>query len=71
MDRNTVIVDGQNKPGNGIEIFKTNDVSVNNLTVENFDTGSRNAGRLRQRDLVERRLPTPAKSARTAGSGPT
>jgi hypothetical protein len=39
MNRNGVIVDGQNKPGNGIEIFKTNNVSVENLTVRNFDTG--------------------------------
>jgi hypothetical protein len=40
MNRNTVIVDGQNKPGNGIEIFKTDNVWVENLTVRNFDAGS-------------------------------
>jgi hypothetical protein len=40
MNRNTVIVDGQNKPGNGIEVFKANNVWVENLTVRNFDTGS-------------------------------
>ncbi len=40
MNRNTVIIDGQNTTGNGIEIYKTNDVSVNNLTVRNFDTGN-------------------------------
>ena len=39
MDRNKVILDGQNKPGNGIEIYKTNNVWVENLTVRNFDTG--------------------------------
>ena len=46
MNRNTVVVDGKNEvsPGgrNGIEIFKTNDVSVENLTVRNFDRESRN-----------------------------
>ncbi len=40
MNRNTVIVDGQNKAGNGIEIYKTNNVWVENLTVRNFDTGA-------------------------------
>jgi hypothetical protein len=40
MNRNRVIVDGQNKPGNGIEVFKANDVWVENLTVRNFDTSS-------------------------------
>jgi ribosomal protein L24 len=40
MNRNKVIVDGQNKPGNGIEIEKANDVWVENLTVRNFDTGA-------------------------------
>ncbi|HWW90749.1 MAG TPA: hypothetical protein VNY35_08220 [Solirubrobacteraceae bacterium] len=44
MNRNTVIVDGQNKPGNGIEIYKTNNVWVENLTVRNFDTGCENCG---------------------------
>ena len=37
MNRNTVIVDGQHKAGNGIEIHKANDVWVENLTVRNFD----------------------------------
>ncbi|HEX5224631.1 MAG TPA: right-handed parallel beta-helix repeat-containing protein [Solirubrobacteraceae bacterium] len=41
MDRNTVILDGQHKPlpggSNGIEIFKANNVWVENLTVRNFD----------------------------------
>jgi hypothetical protein len=45
LNRNTVIVDGQNEsvPGgrNGIEIFKTDNVSVENLTVRNFDRESR------------------------------
>jgi hypothetical protein len=44
MNRNTVIVDGQNKPGNGIEIEKANEVWVENLTVRNFDTGCENCG---------------------------
>jgi hypothetical protein len=44
MDRNDVIVDGQNKPGNGIEIYRANDVSVENLTVKNFDTGCEHCG---------------------------
>jgi hypothetical protein len=44
MDRNGVVVDGRNKPGNGIEILETNDVSVENLTVRNFDTGCSNCG---------------------------
>jgi hypothetical protein len=39
MDRNKVILDGQNEPGNGIEIYKANNVWVENLTVRNFDTG--------------------------------
>jgi hypothetical protein len=37
MNRNSVILDGQHKAGNGIEIFKANDVWVENLTVRNFD----------------------------------
>jgi hypothetical protein len=44
MNRNEVILDGQNKPGNGIEIYKTNNVWVENLTVRNFDTGCENCG---------------------------
>lgn len=40
MNRNKVILDGQNKPGNGIEIYKANNVWVENLTARNFDTGS-------------------------------
>jgi hypothetical protein len=37
MNRNTVILDGQGKAGNGIEIYKANNVWVENLTVRNFD----------------------------------
>jgi hypothetical protein len=41
MDRNTVILDGQHKPlpggSNGIEVFKANNVWIENLTVRNFD----------------------------------
>jgi hypothetical protein len=44
MNRNEVIIDGQNKPGNGIEIVKANNVWVDNLTVRNFDTGCANCG---------------------------
>jgi hypothetical protein len=39
MDRNGVIIDGQHKADNGIEIKLANEVSVENLTVKNFDTG--------------------------------
>ena len=39
MNRNTVILDGQNQPGNGIEIYKASNVWVENLTARNFDTG--------------------------------
>ncbi len=46
MNRNTVIVDGQHKTGpegaNGIEVFKTNNVSIENLTVRNFDRATTN-----------------------------
>jgi hypothetical protein len=44
MNRNTVILDGQNKPGNGIEIEQANNVWVENLTVRNFDTGCSQCG---------------------------
>ena len=44
MDRNKVIIDGQNKTGNGIEIYKTDNVWVENLTVRNFDTGACECG---------------------------
>src|SRR5436305_11854310 len=38
LDRNRVIVDGRDRKGvNGIEIFKANNVWVENLTVRNFD----------------------------------
>ena len=39
MNRNTVILDGENEPGNGIEIYKANNVYVENMTARNFDTG--------------------------------
>jgi hypothetical protein len=39
MNRNKVIIDGQHKAGNGIEVYKANNVWVENLTVRNFDTG--------------------------------
>ena len=39
MNRNTVIIDGQHKVANGIEIFKASNVLVENLTVRNFDFG--------------------------------
>jgi hypothetical protein len=48
MNRNTVILDGQNEPvsggQNGIEVLKTNNVSIENLTVRNFDRESRDGG---------------------------
>jgi hypothetical protein len=41
MDRNGVILDGQNKPkpggSNGIEVYKANNVWIENLTARNFD----------------------------------
>src|SRR5262249_37791800 len=41
MDRNGVILDGQHEAGaegrNGIDVFKTDGVSIENLTVKNFD----------------------------------
>ncbi len=40
MNRNAVILDGQHKAGNGIVIYKANNVWVENLTVRNFDEGS-------------------------------
>jgi hypothetical protein len=40
MNRNTVIVDGRHEVNNGIEVRKTNNVSIENLTVRNFDFGS-------------------------------
>lgn len=39
MNRNSVIVDGQHHVANGIEIFKANNVWVENLTVRNFEFG--------------------------------
>jgi hypothetical protein len=48
MNRNTVILDGQHEevPGgrNGIEVFKTNNISIENLTVRNFDRAERDGG---------------------------
>ena len=48
LDRNNVIIDGNSegssKGRNGIEVFKTNDVSIENLTVRNFDRASRDGG---------------------------
>jgi hypothetical protein len=40
MDRNDVVLDGQHNPGNGIEVFKTDKVSIENLTVHDFDRPS-------------------------------
>jgi hypothetical protein len=41
MNRNTVILDGENKPApggsNGIEVYKDSNVWIENLTVRNFD----------------------------------
>ena len=46
MNRNTVILDGQHKPlpggSNGIEIYKANNVWVENLTARNFDRATSN-----------------------------
>jgi hypothetical protein len=40
MDRNGVVLDGQHSVGNGIEVFKTDGVSIENLTVHDFDRPS-------------------------------
>jgi hypothetical protein len=37
MDRNKVVLDGQHMAGNGIEVVKTDDVTIENLTVHDFD----------------------------------
>jgi hypothetical protein len=37
IDRNGVVLDGQHAVGNGIEVFKSDDVTIENLTVANFD----------------------------------
>jgi len=46
MDRNGVILDGRHKApaggSNGIEIYEANEVTVQNLTVRNFDKGGEN-----------------------------
>jgi hypothetical protein len=48
MDRNGVIIDGQHEAGtegrNGIDVLKTDGVSIENLTVRNFDRSTRNGG---------------------------
>jgi len=40
MDRNAVILDGQHQTGNGIEVWKASGVSIENLTVHDFDRPS-------------------------------
>ncbi len=40
MDRNAVILDGQHQTGNGIEVWKAGGVSIENLTVHDFDRPS-------------------------------
>lgn len=38
IDRNAVVIDGKHRPGtNGIEVRKTDNVYIDNLTVRNFD----------------------------------
>jgi hypothetical protein len=44
MDRNGVIVDGQHQVGNGIEVWKTDGVWIENLTVRNFDRATLDGG---------------------------
>ena len=39
MNRNTVIVDGRHKVGNGFDVVKANNVWIENLTVRNFEFG--------------------------------
>ena len=40
MDRNAVVLDGQHQAGNGIEVVKVDGVSIENLTVHDFDRAS-------------------------------
>jgi nitrous oxidase accessory protein NosD len=40
MDRNMVVLDGQHMVGNGIEVAKANDVTIENLTVHDYDRPS-------------------------------
>lgn len=42
LDRNRVVLDGEHHVGNGIRIGGANDVSIENLTVRNFDRASAN-----------------------------
>jgi hypothetical protein len=44
MNRNTVVLDGEHKAGNGIEVVQANNVTIQNLTVHDFDTGCENCG---------------------------
>jgi Protein of unknown function (DUF1565) len=44
MNRNTVLIDGQGKKGNGIEVQKANNIWIENLTVANFEGGCSNCG---------------------------
>ncbi len=37
IDRNAVVLDGQHQVGNGIEVWKANGVTIENLTVHDFD----------------------------------
>ena len=41
MDRNGVVIDGQHQVGNGIEVFKVDRVTIENLTVHDFDRATR------------------------------
>lgn len=43
FNRNTVIVDGRHRVGDGILVDKASDVTIENLTVRNFDRSSRDA----------------------------
>jgi hypothetical protein len=42
LDRNRVVLDGGHRVGSGIRIIGANDVSIENLTVRNFDRASLN-----------------------------
>ena len=42
LDRNRVVLDGGHRVGSGIRIMGVNDVSIENLTVRNFDRASLN-----------------------------
>ena len=77
MNRNTVILDGQHEPctrparrRNGIEVYKANNVWIENLTVRATSTARASTARAATRSGGTAAR-TRTKSARTAGTGAT